>query len=549
MKKYILVFMFLFLLIVPFQVSAEESTERVIITFEKEIDQQLLAESAIEIHHIFEAYHAVAATIPSALKKELAENPSIAHIEDDSIVRTSTQFASWGYEAVNIPESRGPNFGLTGEGIKIGIIDTGIKADHPDLRVTGGTSFVAETSSYNDDSGHGTQVAGIIGALDNDFGAVGVAPDAELYAIKTLDSRGKGSISDVVAGINWAIDHNLDIINLSFTSPHGTDLFEAAIQKAYNKGILIIAASGNALDPQVNITDVLYPARYNTVLAVGSVNSKLKRSAFSYYGSNLDFVAPGEDILSTFIGDADMQYVYTYGTSMAAPFVTGIAALYMEEYPNLNNQEIRGHMERAALDLGDPGKDYLYGYGLIQPPSREQADLFTDLKEDGWYADEILYLYRQGIIYGYSDGGFHPNDPVTRAEAVAMLGRARGYDGTKAQTKFVDVPSSSFASGYVKSATNLGVINGYSDGTFRPGSNIIRGDVAVILKNAFQFPNTGTAYFNDVPSNKHYYQAVNSMAAQKITTGFSDGTYRPNQYITRAEFSVFLAKAMNDEFK
>lgn len=549
MRRYIMAIIFVFLLIVPFQVSAQEQSERVIITFNKEINEKLLEENAIEVHHIFPEYRAASVTIPSSVKEKLAADPDVLRIEKDSVVKTSVQYASWGYKAVNIQDSREQNYGLTGKGVKIGIIDTGINLSHPDLRVAGGVSFVPGNPSYDDDSGHGTQVSGIIAALDNDFGAVGVAPDAELYSIKTLDSAGKGNISDVIAGINWAIDHDLDIINLSFTSPTGTSLLESTLQTAYDKGILIIAASGNTLNPSTYITDVLYPARYNTVLAVGSVDEKLNRSIFSYYGANLDFTAPGENILSTSIGGSDEQYAYTYGTSMAAPFVTGVAALYKEEYPNLSNQQIRGHMERAAYDLGNPGKDNLYGYGLIQPPSSEQADLFIDLKDDAWYSDEILYLYRHGIISGYADGGFHPNAPVTRAEAVAMLGRAKGLDGTKTQTRFSDVPASSFASGYVKSATDRGVINGFTDGTFRPSNNIIRGDVAIILKNAFGFANASTSYFNDVPSNKHYYNAINSMAAENITSGFSDGSFRPNQYITRVEFSVFLAKALNDEFK
>ena len=84
------------------------------------------------------------------------------------------------------------------------------------------------------------------------------------------------------------------------------------------------------------------------------------------------------------------------------PFVTGIAALYKEQYPQLKSQQLRGHMERAAYDLGAPGKDVEFGYGLIQPPSSEKADLFVDLKEDAWYSDAILYLYRKGIINGYA---------------------------------------------------------------------------------------------------------------------------------------------------
>lgn len=548
MKKHITAFLFLFLLLIPLQVTAE-SFERVIITFTEAIEHELLEESAAEIHHVFDEFRAVSATLATSEIDKLSAHPAIACIEKDSVVKASAQIPSWGYQKLHVSESQSAPFGLTGKGVKIGIIDTGIDLNHPDLRVAGGVSFVEGISSYQDDSGHGTQVAGIIAALDNGVGTIGVAPDAELYAIKVLDRKGEGAITDVVAGIQWAIANGMDIINLSLTSHADKSVLKTAVQEAYNHGILIVAASGNVdrNNPYIPINDVLYPARYPSVLAVGSVNQALKRSIFSYYGANLDFVAPGEDVLSTSLVSYS-PYIQTYGTSMAAPFVTGIAALYKEQYPHLDHQRIRGHMERAALDLGLPGKDTEYGYGLIQPPSNEKADLFTDLKEDAWYSEAILYLHRKGIIGGYADGSFRPNKPVTRAEAVAMLGRALELPGSQAPTKFSDVSASSFASGFIKSATDNRIISGFPDGTFRPGNNIIRGDVAVILNNAFGFPETDKVFFHDVP-RKHYFNAINNMAAANITTGFSDGSFRPDQTITRVEFAVFLAKALDDRFK
>ena len=99
--------------------------------------------------------------------------------------------------------------GLTGKGINIGILDTGVRSDHPDLHISGGVTFVQGTTSYNDDFGHGTHVAGIIAAQNNGIGYSGVAPEAQLYAVKVLDSNGKGNQSDVVAGINWAMEQGL----------------------------------------------------------------------------------------------------------------------------------------------------------------------------------------------------------------------------------------------------------------------------------------------------------------------------------------------------
>ena len=130
----------------------------------------------------------------------------------------------------------------------------------------------------------------------------------------------QGIESDVVAGINWAVEQRMDILNLSITSPYGSYLLEEALQKAYDQGILIVAASGNSLTSLLDSnTDVLFPARYPTVMAVGSVNRNLERSTFSYFGQDLEFVAPGEDILSTYIGTGTEEYSsltgHLYGNS------------------------------------------------------------------------------------------------------------------------------------------------------------------------------------------------------------------------------------------
>ena len=125
----------------------------------------------------------------------------------------------------------------------------------------------------------------------------------------------------------------MDIINLSITSQQGSYLLKEALQKAYDQGIIIVAASGNFTN-NVEGTDVLYPARYPSVIAVGSIDENLKRSSFSYYGNSLEFVAPGEKIRSTYIENSDFGYWELTGTSMAAPYVAGIAALYMQQVSN-----------------------------------------------------------------------------------------------------------------------------------------------------------------------------------------------------------------------
>ena len=542
MKKYLVLYLLVFLSIFPFKVYGEEGSQRVILIFKDEIEYDLLEDPSFDIHHVFEDLHAVSATIPISKKKELSTHSSIKFIEEDPIVKVDSQTSNLGYRELNVEAIK--NTGLTGKGVKIGILDTGININHPDLHISGGHSFVEGVSSFNDDYGHGSHVAGIISAQDNEIGIVGVAPEAEIYAVKVLGNNGEGRQSDVVAGINWAIEQKMNIINLSITSPYGSPLLQEALQKAFDQGIIVVAASGNTLTPLLDNTDVLFPARYPTVIAVGSVDNDFKRSTFSYFGSSLDFVAPGENILSTYFGSGE-EYESMTGTSMAAPFVTGIAALYKQEFPFLNNSEIQNFMQRSAKDLGEKGKDVYYGYGLIQAPSI--SSIFPDVISDTWYSEEIKFLYQKRVVKGYPDGNFHPLDSVTRAEAVTMLGGALNLSGEQSSTLFSDVPFEHFASGYINSATSNKIIIGYPDGTFKPQSPITRGDVAVILQSAYHYPNVSENYYSDVNNASYYEDAINSLAAQNISNGYPDGTFKPDLNISRVEFSVLLANAMRNE--
>lgn len=542
MKKAIFITLMLLFINVSVAASASEQTERVLIMFKDTIEDQLLHDYGVEVHYTFDHLQAVSATIPASIRETLEQNEAILQIEEDAPVKTSGQISNGGYEHIGADEAH--KKGWTGKGVKVGIIDTGVRMDHPDLKLAGGVSFVKNSRSYHDDEGHGTHVAGIIGALQNGIGTVGIAPDAELYAIKALDHNGVGVLSAVIAGIDWAISNHIDIINLSLTSDEGSVLLEKAIKDAYEKGLLIIAAAGNAKAALPAETDVLFPARYEQVIAVGSIDKQNHKSTFSYFGPSLDFVAPGEKIYSTF---NQFDYEYISGTSMAAPFVTATAALYKQIYPKLTNKELRQMLEQTALDLGPLGKDTEYGYGLIQAPTITK--LFTDVPIQSWYTDEVEYLYNEGIITGYLDGSFLPDQPVSRAEAVTMIGRALKYTEEQRETSFYDVQKSFFASGYIEQASEQQIIKGLPDGGFGPSTSITRGDVATILQRAYQYVATVQAGFLDVPEEKYFYEPINALYTYNITTGYPDQTFRPLNEITRAEFSVLLARALNESFR
>jgi hypothetical protein len=540
MKKFVLLSFILFLFGNPHIGFAEAPMERVLVHFRDQVDETLLQNESIEVHHIFHNLSAISVTMPQTLISHLEENSNIISIEKEPLVEINRQSTGWGYRHVLGKESK--QYGWTGNGVKVGIIDTGVTMDHPDLRIAGGVSFVSE--SYEDDEGHGTHVAGIIGAMDNEIGVVGIAPEAELYAIKSLNSAGIGILSDVIAGINWAVENDMDIVNLSLTTVEDHILLKKAIDDAYRKGLLIIAASGNTNTTMFPVKDILYPARYDSVIAVGSINDGNQKSSFSVSGQSLEFVAPGEKIYSTF---KDKGYTYLDGTSMAAPYLSGIAALYKQAYPEYNEREIRHLMQVNAIDLGTVGKDEIYGYGLIQAPTTK--NIFIDVSADKWYADEIAFLYEQEIITGYQGHTFLPNRPVTRAEAITMIGRALNYEGNVGVTNFNDVASTHYASGYIKQASKQQIINGYPNGSFQPNGAVIRGDVAAMLQRAFDFTASKQSSYTDVKEELYYYEPIHALTSNSIATGYPDGTFRPKNEITRAEFSVFLARVLDESFR
>lgn len=519
--------------------------ENVIITFQESADLQLLKESGVEVQQVFKTIPAVSASVTQEEKAALQTDPSVKWIETDYEVRVQSQTASAPYKRVQAHTSKAA--GWTGKGVKIAVIDTGINGRHPEITLAGGVSFIQNSPYDVDLFGHGTHVAGIIAAADNDIGIIGVAPNAELYAVKALGNDGYGTETSIIAGVEWAIENKMDIINLSLTSGNSTKAMEEVLKKADRNGIIVVAAAGNLEDLDEQFTDVLFPARYDSVIAVCSLENNLERSIFSYYGPNLDVCAPGSNIYSTFSDpetETDEDYGYGSGTSVAAPFVTGVLALYKEAYPQMDHRQIRKLMQLNALPLGKGGKNNQYGYGLVQAPGKVLSS-FIDVRTDAWYSNGIHYLSAAAIIIGYPDSTFKPNGKVTRAEAVTMIGKALKLDANSTGNSFTDVKAGHFAESYIKAAVKRGIVTGYPDGTFRPNESITRGEVAVMIQRAFQYEETKTAAFTDVKQSAYYFTAVNALKNANITTGYpEDNTYRPANSITRAEYAIFVARAL-----
>lgn len=252
-----------------------------------------------------------------------------------------------------------------GEGIKVAVFDTGIEKEHTDLRANlkGGINFTSnDRDDWTDRSGHGTHVAGIIGASDRvGVGIIGIAPRVDLYAVKVLGDNGEGRLDWIAKGIEWAIENKMDIINMSLgTTVEPPASFQAFFKRAEEAGIPIIAATGN------ENTKVGWPAAYKETISVAAISSALERAAFSNFGPETDIAAPGVDIYSTYLNNTHAKLS---GTSMATPMVTGSVALLLARVKNTGDSisihQLRASLQQASVDLGLPGKDAEFGAGLI----------------------------------------------------------------------------------------------------------------------------------------------------------------------------------------
>lgn len=339
------------------------STEKVdaIVVFKQNINETFLEKSGADIKENLESIDSSVVLVDKESIKEIQKNPNIELIEPDinlelfgegNPMNLSDQMTPWGIEKINASKVWNET---TGKNVKIAVIDSGINKDHPDLEsnIVGGISFIENANYWDDDLGHGTSVAGVISALNNGIGVIGVAPESKLYSIKVIDASG-GKLSNFIQGIQWAIDNDIDIIVMSLGISVDSPSLKRMVDEAYAQGIILVAASGKE-------GQLYYPAKYSSVIAVGSVNENNELTNENGAGEELEFVAPGANIIST----SPEGYGSFDGTSMATPHVAGVIALIKEGSPYLSNNEIRARLQRNAIDLGESGKDNYFGYGIV----------------------------------------------------------------------------------------------------------------------------------------------------------------------------------------
>jgi subtilisin len=282
------------------------------------------------------------------------------------LVVTCSESMDWSLKELGIPELWKRT---TGKGVKVAVLDTGCAILHPDLKnqIEDSADFTNSKVGPGDTNGHGTHCCGVIAAERNDVGVVGVAHNSKLLVGKVLNDYGVGSPESIAKGIMWAVEKKADVISMSFGAPVDDPKIRKAVKYAHGKGVILVAAAGNeGPGPQT----VGYPGRYPEVISVAAVDFNRRIAKFSSRGSEVDIAAPGVDILSTY---PPKNFAKLSGTSMAAPFVSGVIALKIayerskktKTPPDLSHESILKQIKETSFEAGQAGFDNDYGWGLI----------------------------------------------------------------------------------------------------------------------------------------------------------------------------------------
>jgi thermitase len=303
--------------------------------------------------HVVVVPSAKAATALARLKHsasvEFAEPDATAEAAD---VPDDPSFSlQWGMSKIKAPDAWTTNKGSAT--VKVAVLDTGVSLSHPDLqgKVVATRNF-SSSSTVDDVNGHGSHVAGIAAAATNNgIGVAGLGYSVDIMDVKVLGDSGSGLYSDMISGITWAADNGANVINLSLGGTMASSALESAVNYAWSKGVVVAAAAGNK-----SSSAPFYPAYYANVMAVAATTDLDKLASFSDYGDWVDVAAPGISIYSTVPGG----YGYMSGTSMASPFVSGLAALLFAQTTDTNgnglrNDEVRSRIQSTADNIGLTG--------------------------------------------------------------------------------------------------------------------------------------------------------------------------------------------------
>ncbi len=340
--------------------SAGSGNSEVLIGYTGELPGNAIKASGGSIIREYKHIPVVFASLPTGAVNAMKNRPNVLFVEPDLTRTFDAQTLDWGVNRVDA-EYVHNNSSYDGDNIDVAVLDTGGDMDHPDLTWAGGYSVVnSNPADWEDKNGHGTHCAGIISANNNTIGVVGVAPNCDIWAVQ-ISKTSLISVSAIIAGIDWCIgthedsDPNNDIrvMSMSFSGP-SSDAELLALQEAYDNDILMFAAAGNSGGA------VEYPAAHSIVVAVSASTSTDAIASYSCFGPEIEVIAPGSSILSTYKSG---KYKTLSGTSMACPMAAGTAVLAWSAHPAYTRDQIRTLLHNTAEDIGL--STYQQGYGLV----------------------------------------------------------------------------------------------------------------------------------------------------------------------------------------
>lgn len=249
----------------------------------------------------------------------------------------------WGVKHIQAPQAWSRT---TGYRVKVGVIDTGVDYNHPDLRhsLERGINLLNRMALPRDDNGHGTHISGTIAAANELQGMIGVAPRSIIYPVKAFDHNGTAYVSDIIWGIEWCVRHQMDVVNMSFGMKTRSRSLLSAVLNAYHSGVLIVASSGN----EGRVGDIDYPAGFPHTIAVGATNRAGRIAKFTNRSAAIDVYAPGDRVVSSWLRGKHRQMS---GTSMATSHVTGAVALLLALRPGLTPAQIKAAIKNSAKPL------------------------------------------------------------------------------------------------------------------------------------------------------------------------------------------------------
>ena len=352
----------------PAQSHAEGQSQRVMVEFvpgQKALLQDALASKGAEIHYVFDQLNVMAVTLPSRAIDSFLDDPSVVRVEPDVLRYPTDQVVPYGVDSVEardvwdadrngVIDPGAP----TGAGRTVCIIDSGIAISHEDFS---GVNISGYNAGWDTDNyGHGTHIAGTVAAMNNTMGVLGVTPgEVSLYIVKVWGDNGEWVYSStLIDAATRCLNAGAQIVNMSLAGTSFSSYENAMFNYLYSQGLLLIAAAGNS-----GGTAYAYPASYDAVISVGAVDENNVVASFSRKNDKVELAAPGVYIYSTW---KDGGYAYMGGTSMAAPHVAAAAAVVWSSDPSKTNVEVRAALQQSATDLGTPGRDNSYGYGVIK---------------------------------------------------------------------------------------------------------------------------------------------------------------------------------------